>query len=152
MLLIALLSALRPLLLLSSFTYVLASTAHLYMLQIFTHYLTTIICDILVDVCCVYNNKQLFHILFYMYGCLPFICCFCKCFCYHISPACSVFGSWPFVLPCTLVNYLVNRTDTLCVSLLFTFITLWSNSYWCIFDLHYSAKCYYHVFSLKEEL
>jgi len=44
MFLIALLTALRTLLLFTSFTYVLASTAYLYMPQLFTHCLPTITC------------------------------------------------------------------------------------------------------------
>jgi len=43
MFLFALLSTSRPLLLFTSFTYVLASIVHLYMPQLFTHYLPTII-------------------------------------------------------------------------------------------------------------
>jgi len=57
--LIALLSASQPLLSFTFFTYVLASTAHLYMPQLFTHCLPTIICYI--DVYCVCTIKQLFY-------------------------------------------------------------------------------------------
>jgi len=50
MFLIALLSSSRPALLFASITYVLTSTAHLYMPQIFTHCLPTIICVTLMNI------------------------------------------------------------------------------------------------------
>jgi len=63
MFLIALLFASRPLLLFAFFTYVLASTAHLCMPQIFTHCLPTIISVMLMNI--VYVPKTIMLYTFF---------------------------------------------------------------------------------------
>ena len=108
MFLIALLSALQPLLLSTSFTYVLASTAYLHMPQLFSlhpliahHHLCYI------DVYHVCSIKQLLYIFVYS---SPFMYYFCKnfllpcfscilCFCVYFVPDClPLFGLMAFCI------------------------------------------------------
>jgi len=88
MFLITLLFASRPLLLFASFTYVLASTAHLHIYQLFTYCLFTICVTLIYTVknnCFIYT----FFILIVLLFALDVY--FCKYICHLVFPAYSVF-------------------------------------------------------------
>jgi len=84
MLLIALLSASRPLLLFASFTYMLASTAHLYMPQLFTHCLPSIICVALMCIVYVVWNNLFIYFLFNCIILRPIYIVSVNIFCHHM--------------------------------------------------------------------
>ena len=87
MFLIALLTASRPLLLFTSFTYVLTSTAYLYMPQLFTHCLPTITC-VTLNRCILWMYYKTIGLCFFkLYYYFPFMCYFCK---YFLSPCFSL--------------------------------------------------------------
>jgi len=87
---IALLSASQPLLLFTSFTYVLASTADLHMSQL-THCLPTIICVTLIYIVYVLL-KQLLYTFFICIIICPLCIISVNIFCHLVSPVYSVLG------------------------------------------------------------
>jgi len=98
------------------------------------------------SVLCMYYKTIVFIYFFYVCGSLPFMCCFCKCFCHHVSSPLTYVHASPAHLYITSIFYPL-LAYLLCVMFL-TLVCCFIIFHWwqCLFCCQQQKHCWSYFF------